>query len=168
VLCALGARLTLASSAGEREIEATDLFHDDGIRYLTKRPDEILTRIVLPPPGTTRSAYWKLRRRGSFDFPVLGVAARVDLAPDGTIAHARIFFTGAGSRPVEATEACALLRGRKPDPSLIEEAAVKAAARARPFDNTDLEAGWRKQMARVFTRRALLEAVGAGPAQGRA
>jgi 4-hydroxybenzoyl-CoA reductase subunit beta len=168
VLCALGARLTLTASSGEREIEAMELFNDDGIRYLTKKQDEILTRISLPPPNGTRCAYWKLRRRGSFDFPILGVAARLDLAGGAEIERARIFFTGVHSKPTEAVEAGRLLEGKRATHELLAAAAERAGAIARPFDNTDLAAGWRKQMATVFAQKALLEAAGLGPPQGRA
>src|SRR5438034_1154262 len=72
VLWGLGARVRLRSAAGERTIPVETLFRDDGIEYLAKRPDEILTDILLPPADGWRSAYLKLRRRGSFDFPVLG------------------------------------------------------------------------------------------------
>ena len=173
VLCALGARLTLVSTRGTREIETTDLYNDDGIRYLTKAPDEILTHVTLPAPsqptsGGTRCAYWKLRRRGSFDFPVLSAAARVDLDKGGAVTRARIFFGGAGSRPMEVPAAASVLVGKKPTPELIEQAASLTTGVAKPMDNTDFAAGWRKQMARVYAKRALLEATGLGPAQGRA
>ena len=75
VLWSLGARARLSGPGGERTIPVSALFKDDGIQYLAKRPDEILTEIVLPPAEGWRSAYLKLRRRGSFDFPILGVAA---------------------------------------------------------------------------------------------
>ena len=168
VLCALGAKLTLQSVRGTREIEATELYRDDGIQYRTKAPDESLTRIALPPLNGTRCAYWKLRRRGSFDFPVLAAAARVDLDRGGVVTKASLYFGGAGSRPMAAKAAAALLVGNKPTVALIEQAAAAAVANARPMDNTDLVANWRKQMARVYAQRALLEATGLGPAQGRA
>src|SRR5262249_14476053 len=74
MLWSLGAQVRLAGSAGERLIPISALFRDDGIQYLSKQPGEILTEIVLPPSEGWRSTYLKLRRRGSFDFPVLGVA----------------------------------------------------------------------------------------------
>ena len=74
VMVAIGAKVKLISSSGERLLPAADLYNDDGIRYLNKRPDELLTEIHLPPTNGWRATYWKLRRRGSFDFPVLGVA----------------------------------------------------------------------------------------------
>ena len=72
-LIALNAAVTLVSAQGEREVKVADLYRNDGIEYLSRRPDEILTEVRVP--GGWQSSYWKLRRRGSFDFPILGVAA---------------------------------------------------------------------------------------------
>ena len=66
-LIALGAEVTLVSASGERRIPLSDLYHDDGMAYLTKQPDELLTAVHLPAADGWRSTYWKLRRRGSFD-----------------------------------------------------------------------------------------------------
>ena len=74
MLQALGASVTLASSEGQRVVPVAELFANDGMAYLTRRPDELLTSIALPAPEGRRSAYWKLRRRGSFDFPVAAAA----------------------------------------------------------------------------------------------
>ena len=74
VLWSLGAKVRLVNAAGERTIAVESLYRDDGIEYLAKRPDEILAEILLPPADGWTSTYLKLRRRGSFDFPVLGVA----------------------------------------------------------------------------------------------
>src|SRR5262252_991623 len=90
VMVALGARLRLVSSEGERFVDAASLYNDDGIHYLRKRPDELLTEIHLPPRGRVRAAYEKLRRRGSFDFPVLGVAAALAFEDDGSVTTASI------------------------------------------------------------------------------
>ena len=62
---------------GERVVPAGRFYHNDGINYLTKQPDEILTAVRLPAPDGWDAVYHKLRRRGSFDFPVLGVATWV-------------------------------------------------------------------------------------------
>ncbi|HEY2289922.1 MAG TPA: FAD binding domain-containing protein, partial [Thermoanaerobaculia bacterium] len=106
--CALGARVKLVSKDGERVIPIEDLYRDDGIDYLTKRPDEILTGLYLPAEATAdrcRSAFWKLRRRGSIDFAVLSSAVAVWTEPDGLVRYARIVLGAVGSRPVEAKEA---------------------------------------------------------------
>src|SRR6266566_4135066 len=77
VLIAMGARAVLASREGEREIAVEDLYRNDGIDYLRKRPEELLTEVVLPAANGWRASYRKLRRRGAFDFPVLSVGAAV-------------------------------------------------------------------------------------------
>src|ERR1051325_10610579 len=75
LMVAIGARLRLVSTVGDRLIEARGFYNDDGIDYLRKRPEELLAEIHLPPPNGSHATYHKLRRRGAFDFPVLGVAA---------------------------------------------------------------------------------------------
>ena len=156
-LIALGARVTLVSANGSREIPATDLFQNDGIHYLRRRADEILTDIRLPRLDGWRSTYWKLRRRGSFDFPVLSVAAAVKLAADGTVEAARLVLGAVASRPVEATEGATALVGSALTDAAIALAAERAAQPARPMDNTDFTLVWRKRVTREFVGYALRE-----------
>jgi 4-hydroxybenzoyl-CoA reductase subunit beta len=157
VLCALGAEVTLVSRSGERRIPVADLFADDGMRHLTRRPDEILSAVHLPPAEEgARASYQKLRRRGSIDFPVLGVAARVRLSRSGAVEAARIFVGGAGSRPLEARAAGEFLVGRRiADEDVVAEAASLVAKVAKPMQNTDFGLAWRKQVAREYAARAL-------------
>jgi 4-hydroxybenzoyl-CoA reductase subunit beta len=157
LLCAIGAEVTLFSTAGERRIPVEQLFKDDGIDHLHKRRDEILTALHLPPPVAWSATYLKLRRRGSFDFPVLGVAVALRREGDGVIAEARIVLGGVGSHPHPATAAGDLLRGERLTPETIAAAALAAARVAKPLDNTDFVLGWRKEMARVYVARALGE-----------
>ena len=157
VLIALGAEVSLAGPEGDRRIPLRDLYRRDGIHFVTKRPDEILTKIHLPPPGSVKATYHKLRRRGSIDFPILGVAAAIRTASDGTIERADIVLTAVESAPVEAMDAAALLTGNRPTPELIQEVGAKAYRPAKPLDNTDLTHAYRKKMARVFVIRALGE-----------
>jgi 4-hydroxybenzoyl-CoA reductase subunit beta len=159
VLWSLGARLRLNGPAGERTIPVAALFHDDGIQYLAKRPDEIVTEITLPPAEGWRSAYLKLRRRGSFDFPILGVAAAVRLEGD-VVREARIVLGAVASVPREATKAAEALVGRRLTTETIEAAAEAAAGPARPLDNTDLTHPYRKKVARVYVARALARIAG--------
>ena len=154
VLCALGARLRLVSKRGERTIEARELYRPDGIRYLAKRPDEILAGIELPPAGRWRSAYRKLRRREAFDFPVLGVAACVRFEGD-RVAEARLWLGAVSMAPVEAAEAAAALAGRRLDKDAIADAARLAYPRSKPVDNTDFTVRWRKEMTRSLVAGAL-------------
>jgi 4-hydroxybenzoyl-CoA reductase subunit beta len=156
MLQALGATVTLVSSRGTRELPVAQLFANDGMRYLTRQPDEILTTVALPPNESWHSTYKKLRRRGSFDFPVAAaaVAARFD-GPD--IVDVRIVLGAVASRPLECEAAAALLRGKRPTDELIAEAAGAAGDIAKPMDNTDFELVWRKMMARTLVRDALYD-----------
>jgi 4-hydroxybenzoyl-CoA reductase subunit beta len=154
VFWALDARARLVGPAGERTIPVAALFRDDGIAYLAKRPDEILTELMLPPADGSRSVYLKLRRRGSFDFPVLGVA--VALRMDGDVVRdARIVLGAVASQPREATAAAAVLAGQPLTPETITRAADVAAGPSKPLDNTDFTHPYRKKLTRVFVARAL-------------
>jgi 4-hydroxybenzoyl-CoA reductase subunit beta len=156
-LIALGASVTLASPEGAREVPLADFYQNDGINYLTRRATEILTSIRLPSSAGWRSTYWKLRRRGSFDFPVLSVGAAVKLAADGSVAAARIVLGAVSSRPMEAPDAAASLVGQPFTDAAIAGAADLASVPARPMDNTDFGLVWRKRVTRAFVTYALRE-----------
>jgi 4-hydroxybenzoyl-CoA reductase subunit beta len=160
VMVAIGAKVKLVSSSGERVISAAELYNDDGIRHLNKRSDELLTEIYLPPANGWRATYWKLRRRGSFDFPVLGVATCVRLAPDGTVEDAKIVLGGVGSAPIKAVAAEKVILGKKLTEDTIREAATAAYQPAKPLDNTDFAMHWRKEMARYHVAGTLRELAG--------
>lgn len=155
VLVSLRAQVRLISTRGERLIPVQELFRDDGIAPYTKAADEILSEVILPPAAGWRSVYLKLRRRGSFDFPILGVAVALRLSDDGAVADARIVLGAVASYPVEATDAAAMLVGQQLTPELIDAAATAAARRAKPLDNADLTINYRKQVTPVYIRRAL-------------
>ena len=171
VMVAIGAKFRLVSTLGERMIDAAGFYNDDGIDYLKKRPDELLVEIHLPPTNGWRASYQKLRRRGAFDFPVLGVAAWIQVeaqrnqagaTPAVTVEElpvtdARIVLGGIAPSPVEVKEAGAALIGYAFDDEHIQAAAEAAYIKARPLDNTDFVMNWRKQMARQYTLRALRE-----------
>jgi len=157
-LIALGAKVELVSAQGEREVPLAALYNNDGIDYLTRRADEILTEVRVPQDWT--SSYWKLRRRGAFDFPVLGVAAAVKLERDGTVAEARLALGAAASRPFLVEKAGQFLEGKRLTDEVIAEAGALVASRAKPMDNTDLDLYWRKDVASSFAGYALREVRG--------
>ncbi len=167
VMVAIGAKVKLVSRSGERVIPASELYNDDGIRHLNKRPDELLTEIHLPPTNGWRATYWKLRRRGSFDFPVLGVAACLRLAGDGTVEDAKIVLGGVGSYPIPAVAAEKAIAGKKLNEDTIREASAAAYQPAKPLDNTDFAMHWRKEMARYYVAGTLRELAGLPPSFSR-
>ena len=171
-LMALGARVRLVSQSGEREIPLADLYNNDGMNYLHRRGDEILAEVLLDAMHGWRSTYWKLRRRGSFDFPVLSVAVAGRFADhdrpgaaccattreqSGVIEDARIVVGSVASRPLAAGEAAKFLLGRALTDETIAEAAALAARIAKPLDNTDFDMSWRKKVTAEFVTYALRE-----------
>ena len=156
-LLALGARVTLVSADSTRQVAASDLYHNDGIHYLTRRPNEILTAVHIPRMDGWRSVYWKLRRRGSFDFPVLSVAAAAKIAGDGTVEAARIILGAVASRPIDAAAAATALVGQRLTDEVIAHAAGCAAQPAKPMDNTDFDLTWRKRVMKDVVTYALRE-----------
>jgi 4-hydroxybenzoyl-CoA reductase subunit beta len=160
VMVALGAEVGLTGPDGERRIPVDQLFGRDGIDYLAKRPEEILTEIHVPDRRGWRTTYRKLRRRGSIDFPILGVAAALRLDPDGVVEEARLVLGAVDVRPVSSSDAESFLVGRKLDAETIDAAAEIGYKPARPLDNADLAHYWRKRMARVEIARALRELAG--------
>ena len=160
VLMSLGATVSLRSVREERQIPVASLFQDDGIVYLTKAPDEILLSVSLPPVNGLKSTYWKLRRRGSFDFPVLGVAAALSLDESGNCDDARLVLGAVGSEPHVIKAAKEMLLGQKLTPEIIESVAEVASKPSGPLDNSALDHGYRKRMTRVFVTRALRELAG--------
>ncbi len=159
VMIALDAEVTLVGPEGDRRIAVKSLYGRDGIDYLAKKAEEVLTEIHVPDRPGWRATYRKLRRRGSIDFPILGVAAAVRMKGD-VVEEARIVLGAVHVRPVEATDAEEFLRGKRLDGETIEMAAGIAYKPAKPLDNADLVYAWRKRMARIEVARALRELAG--------
>ncbi len=156
-LIALGARVRLVSRTEEREVLLADLYNNDGLDYIKRKPNEILTEVLLESLHGWKSTYWKLRRRGSFDFPVFSVAAAARISDNGVVEDARIVIGSAASRPLVAAEASKTLAGRPLNADSIAEAAVLAARIAKPLDNTDFDMSWRKKVTGEFVSYALRE-----------
>jgi 4-hydroxybenzoyl-CoA reductase subunit beta len=154
-LIALNATVRLAGVSGEREIPVENLYRNDGIDYLSRKPDEILTSISIP--AGWKSTYWKLRRRGSFDFPILGVAAALRFSSGNVIEDARVALGGVASRPFLVEKASEYLKGKSLSDDVIAEACTLIASRAKPMDNTDMDLYWRKEVADDFAGYALRE-----------
>ena len=156
-LVSLGAEVELQAADGQRTLPLQDLYRDDGIHYLTRRNEEILTRIILPEGAGTRSAYWKLRRRGSFDFPVLSVAAAIRFGAGGAVSEVRIVLGAVASQPVLCDSANEFLTGKPLTDEVIEEAGALCARTASPVKNTDFSPHWRKRAVARLTVYALQE-----------
>ena len=154
---ALDGVVTLTGADGERELPVSALYRDDGIDYMAKSPSEVVTSLRLSASRETKSAYVKLRRRGSIDFPIAGAAVALELDGD-TVARCRIVLSAVASYPLDATAAEGFLKGKPVDEDTIRETAEIAAKPAKPLDNADLSHFWRKRMVRVVVEQALQQA----------
>jgi 4-hydroxybenzoyl-CoA reductase subunit beta len=152
---ALEGLVTLAGAGGERELPVAALYRDDGIDYMAKQPSEVVTGLRLPHIEGNHSAYVKLRRRGSIDFPIAGAA--VALQMDGDVVRScRIVLSAVASQPLEARAADEFLTGKTLDDETVRAVAEIAAKPAKPLDNTDLTHFWRKRMVRVVVEQAIV------------
>lgn len=159
ILVAMNASVRIRGPQGTREVPVAALYRDDGMRYLTLGRDEVITTLLLPPDDGTRSIYWKLRRRGSIDFPVLGVGAAIRTDGD-LVASVRIVLGAVASAPLLVEQAAAGLIGKRLDAESIAAAAAIARKLATPLDNTDFAMQWRARMVETYVDGALRELAG--------
>lgn len=168
-LMTLGATLTFVGPGGERETLIDELWLGDGIYNKRTSPGEILTEVRIPPqaPGH-RGAYGKLRDRGSIDFPLLGVAARLDVDDKGSVADADLVCVALAARPLRIKQTAAELAGTRPGTPDFDEAVERVARNAfkqcHPLANIPGDEAYRREMVPVYARRTLHAAAdGTGP-----
>lgn len=158
VLAAMGAELRLVRHDDERTVPVATMYRDNGINYLTIQPGEVLTEVLLPAVGTwDRTAFLKLRRRGTFDFPILNVAAAVKFGAGKEVERLNVVLGAVGSTPM-ALDAQKLFAGKPlDDAAAIAALQTHAGKRATPLPNADASHVWRKRMVRVYAARILKE-----------
>ena len=155
--------MKLVSASKERQIPLADMYIDDGIDYLSKQPDEILTEVIVPgssDSGHCRSAFWKLRRRGSIDFSTMSVAAAVWMDDDEIVKRASMYLGAVGAAPMPVQIIESVLAGHKINEEAIDEIAHVAHKIAKPMDNTDFAASWRGKMTEQYVTAVLREIAG--------
>ena len=158
LLC-LNAEIEIASATGVRRIPLPDFYTGLGDSYRRLDAGELVTRVFLPASSADLTGvYRKLRIRGSIDYPLAGVAV-VMKRSNGHIAHARIGITAVNPAPLLVSGASELLTGRVIDESVAEAAGDLAARTAKPLTTSALTPEYRREMIRVFTKRAILAAV---------
>lgn len=165
-LMSLGGELVFRSKSAERRLAIDELWKSDGIFNKRSGLDELLVSVRVPKqhPGH-RGAYGKLRERGSFDFPQLGIAARIDLEGHA-VADADVAVVALQARPLHVKNVAELLRGSRPGEPSFLDAVAKVALRARqqchPMPNVPGDPEYRREMVPVYVKRTLLAAVGLG------
>jgi carbon-monoxide dehydrogenase medium subunit len=158
---ALDAEMVIRSSAGDRVCPATDFF--EGFFGTAVQPGELLTEVRFPTWGRHAAFSEVARRHG--DFAIIGVAAALDLGPDGRVRQAGIALAGVGPAPMKAAAAEQLLIGRDPTDDAIREAALAAADAATPTSDIHGSAAFRTNLVRVLTIDALARALASSPPQ---
>ena len=157
LLC-LNAEIEIASPEGTRRIPLADFYTGLGDSYRKLEPNELVTRVFLPASSAGyRGVYRKLRVRGSIDYPLAGVAV-VMTRSNGHIADARIGITSVNPAPLLVKGVSELLTGKTVDESLAEAAGDLAAKVSKPLTTSALTPEYRREMIRVFTKRAVLAA----------
>jgi len=157
LLC-LGAEVEIAGVDGLRRVSLSEFYVNDGIARLRMAPDEIVTRVLLPESAKGwRGSYQKLRVRGSIDYPLAGVAVALKIERDA-IVDARMAITAVNPAPHLVKDVGEQLVGKRLDQDLAETLGEMAARTAKPLTTSALTPEYRREMVRVFAKRALLEA----------
>lgn len=161
-LMALDAEVKLVNTTEERWVPVSGIYTGDGKEPLALRPDEIVSEIRLPPPTKKQSStYVKYRMRDSIDFPMAGVAVRMDADEDGNCTGCSVVLNAVDCGPAEVHEAREILAGKAPSSDLIREVAAAAEKRAHPVANTPGSTpAYRRQSAEILTHRALHQVAG--------
>jgi carbon-monoxide dehydrogenase medium subunit len=152
-LIALDARIKLVSKSGERTLPITDVFQD---YYETAiRPDELLAEVIVPPVASAaKTVYLKFLPRTADDYATVAVAARGEVQ-NGTVRNLRVALGAAGPTPVHATAVEQALEGQQATADNIRRAAAAVADQVDPLDDFRGSSDYKRDMAVVFTRRAL-------------
>jgi len=157
MLIAMDAEIVVARRGGVRTIAAADFFRD--IFEVALEPGEIVTSVRIPPPRGMRGTYVKFLPASKDDFATVSVAATLQLAANGDCADVRLALGSVATTPVRARRAEEALRGKRITRETIETAAAIVAEEVDPLDDVRGSAGYKREMARVWTRRALAQLV---------
>jgi carbon-monoxide dehydrogenase medium subunit len=156
-LIGLGAKAKIIGPGGERVVPLEDFFTGPGC--IICEPGEILVEVQVPASSSgLRGAYLK-HSRSSVDLATVGVAVITDLDNGNVCRDVKIVLGAVAPTPMRARKAEELLKGQKVEPALIEKTAEMAAAESRPITDVRASAEYRKEMVKVFTRRAIEQLV---------
>jgi 4-hydroxybenzoyl-CoA reductase subunit beta len=157
LLC-LAAEIEIAGPAGTRRTPLSEFWVNDGTARLHLAQNEIVTRVYVPESSAGwRGSYQKLRVRGSIDYPLAGVAVALKMRA-GRVEEARVAITAVNPAPFLVQEAEALLVGMVPNDEIAERIGDLAASTAKPLTTSALTPEYRREMVRVFAKRAVMAA----------
>ena len=155
VMMTLNAVVDLVSPTGTRSVPIQDFFIADGIWNTVRRRDEIVSRVRIPLPSqSTVTTFTKVRQRNSIDFPLLNIAVAADLDGDA-VRDMRIVVSALGSRPRAVTGLDKVAAGQTLTAETIDAIAERAFQQCHPLENIIVDPDWRREMVRVYVRRAV-------------
>jgi 4-hydroxybenzoyl-CoA reductase subunit beta len=155
-LLTLDAEVEIAGKDGLRRLPLARFYRNDGTNRIHLAPGELVTGVHLPArTANRRGTYQKLRVRNSIDYPLVGVAVTLDVDDSGICREARVALTAVNPAPLLLPQAAEWLAGRKYSRELIERVAHAAITLGKPLTTSALTPVYRREMLRVFTRRAL-------------
>jgi carbon-monoxide dehydrogenase medium subunit len=158
VLLALGAHITTQGPRGRRSLPMDGFFRS--LMETELEDGELLTELTIPQPAPgQRELYLRFTPASQDDYPTVGVAVRAELDASGVVVGLALTLGGVAGRPILVPEAASSLRGRTPDPAGIDAAASAAERACDPVDDQRGSAAYKRAMARVWTRRALEQAL---------
>jgi len=156
-LLVLGAAVKIVGKGGEKIVPLEDFFVGPGQTILGR--DRLLTEIRVPNiPAHSGGAYLKQKRRQGADLAVVGVAALVVMRGE-VLEDVKIALGAVAPTPIRARKAEEILKGRKPDPDLLEKSGQTAAGEASPIDDIRGSADYRRELLAVLTKRAVAQAI---------
>jgi len=165
VLMALDASIKVVSRAGARMLKVENLFA--GYYETVLKRDEIIAELHIPAQGRRRAAYLKCTTGSADDWPALGVA--VSFEADGTKVRApRVVVSAATEKAIRLVAAEAVLDGASIDDAVLARAADAAAAAAETVSDVRGSAAYKRELVRVYLRRAVRQALDANAPDGRA
>lgn len=166
VLIGLDATIVLVGPEGRRELPLEEYYQADGIAHTLAKPGEVTVELRVPlPRGPRRTRYVKWAVRKSIDYPLLSAALRFDLAADGPHAEVtgvRVVVGVLGAKPRVVTRLDEALGKKLSDPAVARIVSEATHAQCKPLENVPYEAAYRREMLRVYTRRAVEAIVAAG------
>ncbi len=155
-LLALEADIHLLGPAGSRVVAVSDFYTADGIKNTVLEPGELVVRVSIPRRSTRRSSFEKLRRRGAIDFPLLSVAARVDVSVQDPqrIEAVDVVVSALGARP-RRVRAATMVRPGTSVETLVRDVSRGAFTECKPLSNVDEDTEWRREMVPQLVERSL-------------
>lgn len=161
LLVALDATMVIESTSGQREVPAREFFH--GYFATAVQEGEILRSIRVPPLDSGAGVGYNTVAVGA-DSKAIARAAAV-VRGNGTIEEARVVLACVSPAPLRHSGMEAALRGAAATAEAVHEASQQIGDDLEPLGDAHGSAEYRREMARVVARRAVLQAIGKGGAQ---